>query len=188
IKERTKELEETNNNLLVLNEKLEYSNEQLQIRDKWQKDFINTAAHELRTPLQPILGLSKIVKDNINDKDQRDLLNIIIKNTNRLKSLTEDILDVTRIESHKLHLNKEPVCIWELVHCIIKEFQHSLEDNNKIQFELNFNNLDLNSVNVIADRNRISQVITNLINNSIKFIPKVNGNNDINKGIITISV
>jgi len=162
--------------------------ERLKYHDKIQQEFINIAAHELRNPLQPILGLSKIVKDNIKDKDQRDLLDVIIKNTNRLKSLTDDILDVTRIESHKLSLNKEPVCIWELVHCIIKEFQHSLEDNNKIQFELNFNNLDLNSVNVIADRNRISQVITNLINNSIKFIPKVNGNNDINKGIITISV
>jgi len=162
--------------------------ERLKYHDKIQQEFINIAAHELRNPLQPILGLSKIVKDNIKDKDQRDLLDVIIKNTNRLKSLTDDILDVTRIESHKLLLNKEPVCIWELVHCIIKEFQHSLEDNNKIQFELNFNKLDLNSVNVIADRNRISQVITNLINNSIKFIPKVNGNNDINKGIITISV
>src|SRR3954451_12194883 len=111
----------------------------------------------LEIPYNQYLVYLKIVKDNIKDKDQRDLLDVIIKNTNRLKSLTEDILDVTRIESHKLSLNKEPVCIWELVHGIIKEFQHSLEDNNKIQFELNFNNHDLNSVNVIVDRNRISQ-------------------------------
>ena len=127
IKERTKELEESNNNLLLLNKKLEYSNEQLQIHDRMQKEFINIAAHELRTPIQPILGLSKIVKDKIKDKDQKDLLDIIIKNTNRLKRLTEDILDVTRIESNKLYLNKESICIWDLLHSIIKEFEHSLE-------------------------------------------------------------
>ena len=189
IKERTKELEETNNNLLVLNEKLEYSNEQLQIRDKWQKDFINTAAHELRTPLQPILGLSKIVKDNINDKDQRDLLNIIIKNTNRLKSLTEDILDVTRIESHKLHLNKESFCISDLLYSIIKEFRHTLEINNNknIKFKLHFNSIDLNKIIVVADKNRLTQVISNLINNSIKFISTETGKED-TKGLISINI
>ena len=163
--------------------------ERLKYHDKIQQEFINIAAHELRNPIQPILGLSKIVKDKIQDKDQRDLLDIIIKNTNRLKSLTEDVLDVTRIESNKLPLNKKSVCIWELVHPIIKEFRHNLEDNNNdIQFELKFNNLNPNSVNVFVDRNRISQVITNLINNSIKFIPKSNDSIVNNKGMINISV
>jgi len=148
-----------------------------------QKEFIEIAAHELRTPIQPILGFSKIVKDKINDKEQKDLLDIVIKNTHRLKRLTEDILDVTRIESNKLYLNKESVCIWELLHSIIKEFQHSLENNKKIKFELHFNNLDINSVNVVADKNRLSQVISNLINNSIKFISSDNGN-----GLISITV
>ena len=127
IKERTKELEESNNNLLLLNKKLESSNEQLQIHDRMQQEFINTAAHELRTPIQPILGFSKIVKDKIQDNEQKDLLDIVIKNANRLKRLTEDILDVTRIEGNKLLLKKESVCIWELLHSIIKEFEHSLE-------------------------------------------------------------
>ena len=101
IQERTKELEESN-----LNKKLESSNEQLKMHDKMQKEFLGIAAHELRTPIQPILGLSKIVKDKIKDKELKDLLDIVIKNTNRLKRLTEDILDVTRIEGNKLLFKK----------------------------------------------------------------------------------
>ena len=181
IKERTKELEESTNSLLLLNE-------QLQIQDRMQKEFIEIAAHELRTPIQPIIGFSRIVKDKINDNEQKDLLDIIIKNTNRLKRLTEDILDVTRIESHKLHLNKEPICIRELLHSIIKEFRHTLENNNKnIKFNLQFRNIDLNSVNIVADKNRIFQVISNLINNSIKFISQENRKENEN-GLISIDV
>jgi signal transduction histidine kinase len=174
IKERTKELEESNNNLLLLNKKLEYSNEQLQIHDRMQKDFINIAAHELRTPIQPILGLSKIVKDRINDKEQKDLLDIVIKNANRLKRLTEDVLDVTRIEGNKLYLKKESVCLWELLYPIMKELGHILKNDNKnTKFKLYFKNIDLNAV-FLADKNRIAQVISNLINNSIKFISQEN--------------
>jgi len=183
IKERTKELAESN-------KKLEVSNEQLKIHDRMQKEFIEIAAHELRTPIQPILGFSKIVKDKIKDKDLKDLLDIIIKNANRLKRLTEDILEVTRIESNKLYLNKEPICIGELLHCIIKEFQHNLKNNNNnknIKFNLHFKSIDSNKIIVVADKNRISQVISNLINNSIKFISKEYQNDDLD-GIITIIV
>ena len=142
----------------------------------------------LRTPIQPILGLSKIVKDKIKDKDLKDLLGIVIKNTNRLRRLTEDILDVTRIEGNKLLLKKESVCIWDLLRSIIKEFEHSLENNNKnIKFELYFKNIDLNSVNVVADRTRITQVISNLINNSIIFMSKENGKEHEN-GLISINI
>jgi signal transduction histidine kinase len=181
IQERTKELENSN-------KKLESSNELLKIHDKMQKEFLGIAAHELRTPIQPILGLSKIVKDKIKDKDLKDLLGIVIKNTNRLKRLTEDILDVTRIEGNKLLLKKEPVCICDLLHSTIKEFEHSLENNNKnIKFELYFKNIDLNSVNVVADRTRITQVISNLINNSIMFMSKENGKEHEN-GLISINI
>ncbi|MGN6708252.1 MAG: sensor histidine kinase, partial [Candidatus Nitrosocosmicus sp.] len=170
-----------------LYEQLKEAYEKIKIHDKMQKDFINVAAHELRTPIQPILGLSKIVKDKINDKEQKDLLEVVIKNTNRLKRLTEDILDVTRIESNKLQLNREPVCIWELLHSIIKEFGHTLENNKNIEFRLYFKDIDSDSVNVIADRNRLSQVISNLINNSIKFMCLENNKKDA-KGLISIIV
>ena len=76
----------------------------------------------------------------------------------------------------------------ELLHPIIKEFEHNLEINNKnIKFKLHFNNIDLNSINVVADKNRLSQVISNLINNSIKFISIENGKTG-EKGLITINI
>jgi two-component system, OmpR family, sensor histidine kinase VicK len=84
----------------------------LKVHIKIQNDFINIAAHELRTPIQPILGLSeilrsKIVSDGRNRvKDEQKILDAIIRNAKRLQRLTEDILDVTRIESHSLKLKK----------------------------------------------------------------------------------
>ena len=155
-----------------------------------QQEFINTAAHELKTPIQPILGFSKIVRDKIQDNELKEMLDIIIKNTNRLKRLSEDILDVTRIESNNLFLKKEKVSIWELLYSIIKEFEHYLERNNiNIKFKLHFENVNQNSAIVFVDRNRIAQVISNLINNSIKFIPNEYEKNDnVEEGIINIIV
>ena len=139
-----------------------------------QKEFINTAAHELRTPLQPILSLSQMLKDKSKDNSQKELLDIVIKNSKKLKILTEDILDVTKIEGNTLDLNKEEFRIIDLLQSIIKEFEYGIVNYKKIKFELHFENIDPNLA-VIADQNRISQVISNLINNSIKFILKEDG-------------
>jgi hypothetical protein len=145
IKERTKELEDSNNSLLLLNKKLESTNEQLQTHDRMQQEFITTAAHELRTPIQPILGFSKLIKNKINDADLEEFIDIVIKNTNRLKNLAEDILDVTRIEGNKLILKKKIICIWDLLHSIIKEFEHNLENNKNNK---NIKSLSQNSIEI----------------------------------------
>ncbi len=147
---------------------LEEANEHLKVHDKMQKEFINIAAHELRTPIQPILGLSEIVKNKLNEKEDKELLDIIIKNTKRLKKLTEDILDITRFESSNLHLHKEKFDIDKLIKNIIKEFESELDSDKKIKFNY-FNSSD-DPILIYADKNRIAQVISNLINNAIKFI------------------
>ena len=72
--------------------------------ERMQKEFIGIAAHELRNPIQPILGLAEIVKSKIKDAKQGELLDVIIRNAKRLQRLTEDILDVTKIESQCLDL------------------------------------------------------------------------------------
>jgi len=164
-----------------LNLEIKESNEKLKNNDKMQKEFINTAAHELRTPLQPIISLSQLLKDKIKDKEQKRLLDIIIKNAKRLKGLTEDILDVTKIEGDKLNLNKSAFNIVYLLQSLIKEFEHGVEDDKKIKFEMQLN-IDSNTI-VFADRNRISQVISNLIDNSIKFMAMKD-----EKGLISIYV
>src|SRR5919201_3028714 len=91
------------------------AHEQLKTHDKMQKEFINIAAHELRTPIQPIIGLSKIVLRNTKDAEQAKLLEVINRNAIRLQRLTEDILDVTKIESQSLNLNKEQFNLNEVI-------------------------------------------------------------------------
>jgi two-component system, OmpR family, sensor histidine kinase VicK len=82
--------------------------EQLKINDKMQKEFINVAAHELRTPIQPILGLADILRSKETDGGQEaEYLDVIIRNAKRLQRLTENILDISRIESKSLDLKKE---------------------------------------------------------------------------------
>jgi methyl-accepting chemotaxis protein len=90
VKERTRELET--------------ANEQLKAHDKIQKEFIDIAAHELRTPIQPILGLSGLLQSKEEDEEKRGLIDIISRNAKRLQRLTQDILDVTRLESQLLRL------------------------------------------------------------------------------------
>ncbi|HXT85021.1 MAG TPA: HAMP domain-containing sensor histidine kinase, partial [Verrucomicrobiae bacterium] len=149
---------------------LEEANEQLKVHDKMQKEFINIAAHELRTPIQPILGLSEVVKNKLNEKEDKELLDIIIKNTKRLRNLTEDILDITRFESSNLHLHKEKFDIDKLIKNIINEFENELDPDKEIKF--NYFNSTNEPILIYADKNRIAQVISNLINNAIKFILK----------------
>ncbi len=147
--------------------------EQLQLQDKMQKEFINIAAHELRTPLQPILGLAEIVKNEIKDNShQKELLDIVISNAKRLKKLSEDILDVTKIESHSLKLNKENFDINALIVSIIDDYVRYSLNKKAIKFADYFFK---EKIIIYADKNRIGQVISNLIENSVKFISKEQG-------------
>jgi two-component system, OmpR family, sensor histidine kinase VicK len=86
--------------------RLEQANEQLIAHDKMQKEFINIAAHELKTPIQPILSLTELLRSQIKDVKQQELLDITIRNA-RLLCLSNDILDVAKIEGRSLELNKD---------------------------------------------------------------------------------
>ncbi len=86
VKFRTKELEESNKQISLANKKLESANMRLQNKDKMQREFVNIAAHELRTPIQPILGLAEIVKNKTKDPEHKEMLATVIKNANRIKN------------------------------------------------------------------------------------------------------
>ena len=88
-----------------------------------QKEFINIAAHELRTPIQPILGLSEVLHFKIKDNKQRELLDVITKNAKRLQQLADDIVDVTKIESNSLNLKKEQFDINKKILNIINDIE-----------------------------------------------------------------
>ena len=90
---------------LLWNERLQY--EKLKEADEMKSEFINIVAHELRTPIQPILGLTEIIHSETTDPKQLDYLEVVIRNARRLQRLTDNILDVSKIESGSLDLKQE---------------------------------------------------------------------------------
>ena len=152
-----------------LYEQIKEAHEQLKIHDKMQKEFINIAAHELRTPIQPILGLTEFVYSKITDTNQRELLDAVIRNAKRLQQLTEDILDITRIESKSLKLKKEVFALNDIIPSIIEDYRKQIQESrSKFYTRLVYQPLD-ETVIIEADKARIAQVISNFLSNAIKF-------------------
>ena len=161
--------------------------EELIIHSKAQQEFINIAAHELRTPIQPILGLSDVllqsdillnnnkikskskIKIKNNETTLREMIQIIARNAQRLQRLTEDILDITKIESKTLKLKKQNFILSKIIEEIVDDYNAEIRDSNR-NLILTFLSLEeLESTPIIADQNRLKQVINNLIDNAIKF-------------------
>jgi two-component system, OmpR family, sensor histidine kinase VicK len=153
--------------------------EQLKAYNMMQRDFINIAAHELRTPIQPILGLSQVVSPKVGE-EEREHMRVIIRNAKRLQRLTENILDVTKIDNHSLKLQKERVNLIDLISRIVQDFRNQIDSPNLLlvcQFEEKEDKNDLAFVR--ADKSRLTQVISNLLSNAIKFTKE---------GIISVNV
>ncbi|HEV2876366.1 MAG TPA: sensor histidine kinase [Nitrososphaeraceae archaeon] len=175
---RTLELKRANDSLIESNRLLEAANEQLKVHDRMQKEFINVAAHELRTPIMPILGDAQYIERQFDNDDPRiqiekDQVSSLIRNAKRLDRLASDILDVTRIESKSLKLNKEKFNLKEIV-------LSNLADIKRFEYEgSGFPDIKYTPKDIIvnADKGRLSQVIANLLSNAIKFT---------DKGVITI--
>ena len=141
--------------------------------ERMQKEFINIAAHELRGPIQPILGLTQVVRFKMKDTELQKLQDVVIRNAKRLQRLTDDILDVTKIESNLLHLNKEVFNLNDLIFRIIDDDKSQIDNKDiKLIYQDSSNSDDNNIIIVQADKYRLNQVISNLISNSIKFTNK----------------
>ncbi|MGI8831817.1 MAG: ATP-binding protein, partial [Nitrososphaeraceae archaeon] len=150
-------------------QKLNELYERLQEQYKIQKEFITIAAHELRTPIQPILGLSEILLYKKGSVEQeKELLNVIIRNAKRLRKLTENILDVTKIESQSLTVNKQHCRLNDIITNVLTDHKKEEEDNKqrKIKFAYSSNN---DNIIVNADAERLTQVVSNLLSNASKF-------------------
>ncbi len=149
------------------------SNEKLKANDIILNDFINIAAHEMRNPIQPILGLSEQVRKKTLDDGQKKLLDVVIKNAKKLKQLSEDILDLAKIESKTLSLYKEKFDIVELLLNLKEEFKTECYQNKIliIVSAKGYDN-DKDDFMLYADKKRLNQVVYNLINNAIKFTSK----------------
>jgi len=199
---RTNALNKSNVKLGTMSQELRNSNlslqkvnEQLIQHDKLQKEFIDMAAHELRTPIQPILGLTDVLRDNVSDSHQSRLLDVIMRNARRLQRLSCDILDVSKIESSLLKLSKSPIDLNEKIKTVIIDIQngYNKEGNNNVKIVFQ----PKESITVYADRDRIYQVLSNLLNNAIQFtkngtvtintsLNQSTNNHNNNEAIITI--
>jgi two-component system sensor histidine kinase VicK len=165
-----------------------------------QQEFIDIAAHELRTPIQPIISLADVLSHKVEDVQQRELVSVLIRNAKRLRRLTEDILDVTKIESSSLSLNKEVFNLNEIIINTIDDIRNSTESeplkNVKLLYEPLQQQQDRRDIFIEADKARITQVVFNLLNNAAKFTEegtisirtseKKDNNNDQKEVIVSI--
>ena len=160
------------------NEKLQEANRKLHQADKVQREFINIAAHELRTPIVPILGFSEVLYSKMKryrlqqekapeeEEEIQEMSEIILRNANRLHQLTEDILDITRIESNTLKLRKERFNLSDLIVDTVEDCRKQIA-NSKVK--LLYIPTSSSTLVVEADKRRLTQVISNLLNNAITF-------------------
>jgi signal transduction histidine kinase len=139
--------------------------EQVRDHERMQNAFINIAAHELRTPAQAILGFSRLLKNHPELKDE--LVDGMYRNAARLQKLINNILDVTTIESQSLHLNKEKFDLDYVISNLVEEYCNQIK-KTKRHIKLIYGNRN-NSIIIESDKERIIQVISNLIDNAIKF-------------------
>jgi signal transduction histidine kinase len=155
VSQRTADLRKMNNFLLS-------ANEQLKVHDLMQKEFLNIASHEMKTPTQTILLHSNLL--SINSALGHESIEAIIRNATRLQKLVNDILDITRIESKSLKLNKERLNLNEIIVPVLEEYLSQVDSGRlTIQYEASCN------IYAHGDKARITQVISNLLDNAIKF-------------------
>jgi signal transduction histidine kinase len=170
--------------------------DQLKYKNETQRQFLNIAAHELRNPIQPILGLAEVMlsNKNMNVIQQEELLRIIINNAKKLHFLTNNLLDVARIDENLFSLELQEFDIVGLANDVIKEVRNQVTNNKIIKIDLQCTE---KSLNVIGDKIRLNQVFLNLINNAIKYTDEgdilvsikrgsYNGNNNKNNDTVAL--
>jgi two-component system, OmpR family, sensor histidine kinase VicK len=153
---------------------LEMANERLELQYKMQRDFINTAAHELRTPTQAILGYAEILSTE--PEKSTEYVSPILRNAERLRKLTEDILDLAKIDSQTLTLNKEQFNVHSAVLPIVQDIRNQVGRLKERKVDVIWGDgggdgkaAGEDGFIVSADKGRIIQVISNILGNAIRF-------------------
>jgi PAS domain S-box-containing protein len=150
--------------------KIELQNIKLKKLDKIKSDFLNVTSHELRTPMSAIKGyIQMILKQTLGDvtEEQEKALDVVLRNTNRLDNLIQDILDISRLESGTMKFLPEQTDLEKMVNEAVETMQPNAETKNMIINE----DIEGNLPNLIIDSERIKQVIVNIVNNALKFSP-----------------
>jgi two-component system, OmpR family, sensor histidine kinase VicK len=151
----------------------------LELQEKMEKEFINVAAHEIRTPVQPLLGIADILMSQFEEEKEgiknnkkeiavtKEEIEMIARNAKRLERLTSDILDVSRIESNNLKLNEKLIDLNEKIRIVVNDEKSAIPKGKEL--EIIFDQRESAPLFVKGDRSRLFEVLTNLIGNAIKF-------------------
>ena len=186
------QLQDSNAKLIDANKELAQAYDQLKIHDKLQNEFVNIAAHELRTPIQPLLGAAELIETQFEGKDKIEIsrpeIEMILRNAKRLGRLSSDILELSRIESGALKLNREDFSLAYIIADAVRDARsQSTFDSEKQTITYN-----PDDTFVHADREKVTEVVTNLITNGIKFTEEgtiaITTERDLNKGLAIIRV
>jgi two-component system, OmpR family, sensor histidine kinase VicK len=144
--------------------------EKLKEADRLQREFINTAAHELRTPIQPILGMAELIESTLQKKKDASIkpeeIKLIARNARRLQRLSEDILDIARIESNSLTLHKSLFNLRGVLTLLVQDCRKQIQMDGR---EVKIIHKQPDDIEVYADKERIMQVLGNLLSNALKF-------------------
>jgi two-component system sensor histidine kinase VicK len=151
--------------------------EKLKEAERIQREFIHVAAHELRTPIQPILGIAEMIESNLQEKRdgsssiKPEEIEMIARNARRLQRLSEDILDIARIESNSLTLHKSLFNLKDVLTLLVQDCRKQIQmDCREVKVIYQQpNDDDDDDIKVYADKERIMQVLGNLLSNALKF-------------------
>ena len=131
--------------------------------------FLSNMSHDIRTPMNAIIGFTTLAVSNIDDKKRvRDYLGKILSSSNHLLSLINDILDMSRIESGKIHLEETEVSLSDVLHDLKTIISGQIHAK---QLELYMDAMDVTNEDVYCDKTRLNQVLLNLLSNAVKFTP-----------------
>ncbi|MCK5822658.1 MAG: response regulator, partial [Bacteroidales bacterium] len=170
IKEQNEELVSINEEYLSQNEELKEAKEKAEESDRLKSAFLTNMSHEIRTPMNGILGFAELLKDpEIKSKERKLFLEVIEKSGIQLLSIINDIIDISKIETGQIEIRHNKICINDLLHELCAFFKPIVKDGVKSNC---FTELPDDQSNIYTDKTKVTQILTNLINNAIKFTEK----------------
>jgi len=157
-----------------LNDQLRQANEEIKLNDKLKDEFISIISHELRTPLVIINGYCEMLKEmgligNLN-QDQIQSVDRIYQNSHKLKKLIDDIFDVKKLDLGKMRFDKKEIHVHEFMNQVKSDYESLMKEKN-----IEFVNTTDENFDIVSDADRLSQVFSNLIKNSVDFVPTTGG-------------
>ena len=152
-----------------LNAKLQVAVEKAESANRAKSTFLSNMSHDIRTPMNAIIGFTTLAISNIDDKDRvKDYLAKTLASSNHLLSLINDVLDMSRIESGKIHLEEVEVNLSDVLHDLKTIVSGQIYAK---QLELYMDVMDVTDEDVYCDKTRLNQILLNLLSNAIKFTP-----------------